>query len=288
MVQNLTLPIKIVASFIQSYKLLRRLKPTVVVCAGSAVSFPIGKVAQWKKIPTVLLESNAIPGLSTKKLSSSATQIHLAFSDAKKYLKNCNTILSGNPIRKIFFEKVDKQNSLSFFGLGNNFTVFVFGGSQGSMAINNVIEKIMESLQKNGIQLIWQTGKSFLRGDLKNKFMYRSKYIYDMDKAYSACDLVIARAGATTISELSAVGKPSILIPLPTASEDHQKKNAEAFNAIGASEYILDGNLNEQLFDKIIMLLKNPYKLKEMSIKALSNASFGADDKIARSILSIN
>lgn len=126
-----------------------------------------------------------------------------------------------------------------------------------------------------------------MRGDLKNKFMYRSKYIYDMDKAYSACDLVIARAGATTISELSAVGKPSILIPLPTASEDHQK-NAEAFNAIGASEYILDGNLNEQLFDKIIMLLKNPYKLKEMSIKALSNASFGADDKIARSILSIN
>lgn len=295
-IKNFSLPFKIAASFWQAYRLLSRIKPDVVVCAGSAVSLPVGKVALFKKIPLVLMESNALPGLAVKKLESQATQIHLAFKAASKHLSSKNILISGNPIREVFFEFRDKQKSQEHFGLKNDDmkspVILVFGGSQGAKSINMAIEKISDELIAKGVKIIWQTGGNFQASgngatQISNENVYRSEYIYEMDLAYSAADLVIARAGATTISELSAVGKPSVLVPLPTAAEDHQRINAEAFAGLGAAEFVLDKNLSYELKDKILGLLNDTNKLNDMAAKARSNMVLGADEIIAKHILEL-
>ena len=286
--KNAILPMKILRSLAQSRKIIKQFRPDAVICAGAYVSWPVGSIAASRGIPLILMESNALPGMVVRKLAPKAKEVHVAFEETKKRLPGANVLLSGNPIRRVFHKQIDKVEARHHFGLDpNRPTLFVFGGSLGARSINTVLDGLIGSLLSDGLQVIWQTGKSYTGEEERKPNLYRARFIHEMEKGYAAADLVLARAGATTIAELKGVGMPSILVPLPTAADDHQRVNAEAMERAGASRMILDKDLADRLHGTIIELMARPDLLAEMDAKARSMASFDADDTIAQSILKV-
>ncbi len=285
-VKNVMLPIKIIRSMIQSRRILTFFRPDVVVCAGAYVSWPVGAVAASQGVPLILMESNALPGMVVRKLAPKADEVHVAFEETGRRLPGANVILSGNPIRRVFHRKIDKGEARRHFGLDpDRPTLFAFGGSLGARSINNVLDGIVGSLLSDGMQVIWQTGKSYEGEEKREGNLYRSRFIHEMEIGYAAADLVLARAGATTIAELKGVGKPSILVPLRTAADDHQRVNAEAMERAGAGRMILDVDLSERLYGTIIELTAQPELLDDMGRKAGGMALLDADDRIARRVM---
>ena len=284
--QNLLLPFKLMRSVMQARNIVRQFRPDVIVCAGAYVSYPVGLVAGMRNVPLVLMESNALPGMVIRRLAARAEEVHVAFNNTQKYLPGANVLVSGNPVRKVFGQSVDKADARRHFGLDpNRPTLFVFGGSLGARSVNAALDGIVGALIADGIQVIWQTGKSYQGEEKRDSNLYRSRFIHEMEKGYAAADLVIARAGATTIAELKAVGKPSILVPLPTAADDHQRVNAQAMEAEEASRMILDADLGSELYGTIVELLAQPGQLRQMGANASALASLDADETIARRVL---
>jgi UDP-N-acetylglucosamine--N-acetylmuramyl-(pentapeptide) pyrophosphoryl-undecaprenol N-acetylglucosamine transferase len=290
----LMLPLKIGTSFVQALALLGRFKPHAVICAGAYVSYPIGMMASLRGIPLILMESNALPGMVVRKLAGRAAEIHVAFGATTEHLRGARTFVSGNPVRKAFFERHDVGKAREHFGLDpEKPTLFAFGGSQGSRAINNALDAIVQRLIAEGMQVIWQTGTSYAGsepregGGLHEPGLYRSTFIYEMELGYAAADLVLARAGATTIAELAAVGKASILVPLPTAADDHQRVNAVAMERAGASVMILDAELPTKLFETITGLIRDAGRLAAMGASIARMAVPDADDRIAGRVVEI-
>lgn len=286
--QNALLPFKVFRSLMQARSIIRSFRPDVVICAGAYVSYPVGSVAAQRKIPLVLMESNALPGRVIRRLAPKAAEVHVAFEETKKYLPGANVVMSGNPVRKVFGQKVDQGEARRHFGLHpDRPTLFAVGGSQGARSINTVLDRSVERLLADGVQMIWQTGKNYAGDERREPNLYRTHFLHEIDKAYNAADLVIARAGAMTITELRALGKPSILVPLATAADDHQRINAEAVEQEGAGTMILDADLEEQLYDKITAMLADPEALQRMGEMAGRQAAYDVDEKIARHILAI-
>lgn len=286
--QTLMLPLKIGTSFAQSMSLLNRFRPDAVICAGAYVSYPIGLMAAMRGIPLVLMESNALPGLVVRKLAPRASAIHVAFEATRDHLKGLPVVVSGNPVREIFFQPQDRAEARRHFGLDpGRPALFAFGGSLGARSINTALDGIIERLLAEGVQVIWQTGTSYAGGERREPGLYRSTFIHEMEKGYAAADLVLARAGATTIAELAAVGKASVLVPLPTAADDHQRVNAEAAEASGAARMLLDVELGTKLHETLSALLADPVHLDEMGLHAAALAVPDADRKIAGSILEL-
>lgn len=286
--QNALLPMKILRSLAQARHIIRDFRPDVVICAGAYVSYPVGSVATMRKVPLVLMESNALPGRVVRKLAPKATEVHVAFEETKRYLPDANLMVSGNPVRKAFSQKIDKREARRHFGLDpDRPTLFAVGGSQGARSINAALDGIGERLLAEGMQLIWQTGKSYPGGERQEPNLYRARFLHDIDQAYAAADLVIARAGAMTITELRALGKAAVLVPLATAADDHQRVNAQAVEREGAGVMILDSDLDRLLYKKIIALLADPEGLRRMGEQARSLAAYDADETIARRILAI-
>lgn len=284
--QNLLLPFKLVRSVMQARSIVLSFNPDVIVCAGAYVSYPVGQVAGLRGIPLVLMESNALPGMVVRRLAARAKEVHVAFNDTRKYLPGANVLVSGNPVRKVFGQQIDKGEARRHFGLNPDKPVlFVFGGSLGARSVNAALDGIIGALLADGIQVIWQTGKSYQGEEKREPNLYRARFIHEMEKGYAAADLVIARAGATTIAELKAVGKPSILVPLPTAADDHQRVNAQAMEAEEASRMILDADLGSHLYGTIVELLAQPEQLRRMGTNASALASPDADEVIARRVL---
>jgi UDP-N-acetylglucosamine--N-acetylmuramyl-(pentapeptide) pyrophosphoryl-undecaprenol N-acetylglucosamine transferase len=267
---------------------MRRLQPDVVICAGAYVSFPIGVAASMRRIPLVLMESNAYPGLVIRRLAPRATEIHVAFEAARQHFGNrSNVFVSGNPIRSVFSENIDRAEARRHFGLDpDRPTLFAFGGSLGARSINNALDATLEQFRANGVQVIWQTGTSYAGGERKEPGLYRTTFVNEMHIGYAAADLVLARAGATTIAEVTAVGKPSILVPLPIETV-RQRENAEAMQNAGASEMIRDAELTEKLYPTVVKLLAEPDRLHVMGQQARTMAVLDADERIARHILAL-
>lgn len=285
---TLLLPVKIGTSFTQALALLSRFRPHVVVCAGAYVSYPIGRMASLRRVPLLLMESNALPGRVIRSLAPRASEIHVAFASAADHLHGGNVIVSGNPVRQVFHQEIDRARAREHFGLeAGRPTLLAFGGSLGARSINNALDPIVERLLEEGAQVIWQTGTSYAGGERKERGLYRSVFIHEMEQAYAAADLVLARAGATTIAELAAVGKGSILVPLPTAADDHQKVNALAMQKAGAAEMLLDGELPEKLLPTITRLLADREGVAEMGRHVKSMAVPDADERIARRVLAL-
>lgn len=286
--KNAMLPIKIIRSLMQARKIITDFRPDAVICAGAYISWPVGSVAVSRGVPLILMESNALPGMVIRKLAPKAKEIHVAFEETKKRLPGANVILSGNPVRRVFHGSIDKRKARQHFGLDpDKPTLFAFGGSLGARSINNVLDGMAETLAAEGLQVIWQTGKSYQGEEKRSGHLYRSRFIHEMELGYAAADLVLARAGATTIAELKATGTPSILVPLPTAADDHQRVNAEAMEREGGARMILDRDLPEQLYGTITELLAQPALLDTMRASASSMALLDADDRIAQRVLSI-
>jgi UDP-N-acetylglucosamine--N-acetylmuramyl-(pentapeptide) pyrophosphoryl-undecaprenol N-acetylglucosamine transferase len=290
--QTLMLPGKLAVSFWQMASLIRRFRPSAIVCAGAYVSYPAGMVGSMMGIPVVLMESNAFPGLVTRKLTPRARQVHVAFDDAVEALRptagaKTELIVSGNPVRGIFLENVDREKARAHFGLDpERPTLFAFGGSLGARSINAALDSVVGNLLASGIQVIWQTGTSYEGGEKKEGGLYRSTFIHEMHLGYAAADLVLARAGATTVAELAVVGKPSILVPIPIATV-HQRENAEAMEKVGAARMLEDGSLATTLEEEVRKLLGDRSALATMGESARKIGVPDADERIARHLLAL-
>lgn len=288
LMRNVGLPLKLVRSLMQAQAIVRRFRPDIIVCAGAYVSWPIGRVAIAKRIPLLLMESNALPGRVIKALAPKAVEVHAAFEEARAALPGATVIVSGNPVRRSLHEPGDQAEARRFFGLDpDRPTIMAVGGSQGARSINRALDKGSDAIIESGAQLIWQTGRGYEGEEVSERHLFRARYLHDIDKAFTAADLVVARAGATTIAELRAIGRPSILVPLPTAADDHQTVNAKAMVDAGASRMILDSRLDEELLPAIASLMNDTETMRGMGSAAARLAVLDADDRIARRILAI-
>lgn len=290
--KNLLFPLKLIVSLIQSFLIIKKFKPDVVVGTGGYVSGPVVFIASLLGVPTLIQEQNSYPGITTRLLSALVDEVHISFEASRKYLKSKdNVFLTGNPIRsslKIY----PKSEALKFFGFDEGKkTLFVFGGSTGARSINEAMLEIIDELVEKDIQVIWQTGMfDFERVKDKCKEMRGVKvfqFLDEIDYAYSACDLSVCRAGATTISEITYFGVPSILVPYPFAAANHQYENAKVLFENGAGEILLDSELKSKLKEKILNLITDDEKLRMMRERARSLANPEAGDIIAKSILKL-
>jgi UDP-N-acetylglucosamine--N-acetylmuramyl-(pentapeptide) pyrophosphoryl-undecaprenol N-acetylglucosamine transferase len=268
---NFLLPFSLLHAFYQAYGILNRKRPSLVVGTGGYVSFPVVFVASLKRIPTLIQEQNSYPGISTRFLAHFVHKVCLSYSESVEYFSSPKKLkVIGNPVREDLIHK-ERNQALKQFRLDEDKKIiFVFGGSQGAHSINSVMLQCMDLLDPEW-QILWQTGKSDfpeIKEKVKNKKIKCAAYpfIEDMGSAYTASDIVVSRAGALTLAEITACGKPSILIPFPFATADHQRYNAEALQKQGAARMILQKDLSpEKLAQEIDFLLTNESKLKIMA-----------------------
>ena len=267
-------------SFIDSFRILNRFKPQCVIGVGGYASGPLVLSAAIMRIPNVILEQNVVPGATNRLLSYFTKKVAVAFEDTKRFLrKGADVVVVGNPIRKEIYSK-DSQKS-------DRFTLLIFGGSLGAHTINmNMVEAIDYLKEiKEKIKIIHQTGDTdySLVKDAYDKAGLNADampYIYDMASAYANADLVISRAGATTVAELTACGKAAILIPFPFATHNHQEMNARALSEAGAGEMMLNKDLSGKILaERIIYYLNNRQKITEMEKKS---AALGKKDAASR------
>lgn len=234
------------------------------------------------------MESNSYPGITTRLLERYADELHVAFEDSKKYLRKPEKVkVTGNPVRTEL-GSTKKEEAKKYFGLDEEKkTILVLGGSLGAASINEAIADCIEELEKKSLQIIWQTGKNYYH-NYKNINFSSVKildFIEDMDKAYSACDVLVARAGATTIAELTVLGIASILIPSPHVAENHQYYNAKSLADNDAAVLIQDSDVKKVLQNKIIEIAGDEEKLKSLSENAKKLSKPEAANTIAKSAI---
>jgi len=287
-IDNLMFPFKVLSSLWRSFILLRRFKPEVVIGVGGYASGPLLYMAGIMKIPTAIQEQNSYPGITNKLLGSKVNKIMTAFKGPEKYLPASKIIETGNPVREdILKGSIDKKEALSFFGLDEKLPVIlIIGGSLGARTLNHSMESGLRKFSDAGIQVIWQTGKSY-SGNAAPEKGVRLTFISRMDMAYAAADLIISRAGALSISELCIVGKPVILVPSPNVSEDHQTKNAMTLVNEGAAVLIKDKDAVETLADQSIALLKNKDACQVLSQSIQKLARPDATEHIVNEIIGL-
>lgn len=274
---NLLFPVRLVVALIQSLAISMKFKPKVAIGSGGYVAGPAIWGASVMGAKIILIEPNSYPGITTRLLEKQADEIHIAFEDSKKYLRFKEKIfLSGNPVRTSL-SLSNKPDALRHFGLDNSRkTILILGGSLGAASINKAVSENLSELKKLGVQLLWQTGSLYYETykNLNDEFTKVFGFIEEMDRAYSSCDLVIARAGASTISELAALGLPALLIPSPNVAENHQYHNAKSLSDFGAAILIEDKNLKDNFLNAVSELIFAEEKLKDLrnKIKNFSKA----------------
>lgn len=288
-VKNISAVKKAVSASLKSKKLLKELKPDLVVGTGGYVSGPVLKQAQKLGFKTAIHEQNAFPGVTTKMLASNADVVMLAMGEAEKYLKlTKKPIITGNPIRSELFN-ITKQEARKKLGIGDKPLILSFGGSLGARRINETVTELLkESNRKGEFYHIHATGSSGYEtmknalADTKLSDMITVKeYITDMDVCLNAADLVICRAGAITLGELCACKKPAILIPSPYVAENHQFHNAMTLKKAGAAEIIEEKDLTaEILIDTVNKLVNNKENLEQMSKSAEKIAILDSNKRI--------
>jgi len=261
--KNLLFPIKLLSSLVKARKIIKKFKPDVVVGVGGYASAAVLRMAITAKIPTLIQEQNSFPGITNKWLAPKVNTICVAFEGLDKYFPKDKIVLTGNPVRKNVVDiEGKKEKSYEFFNLKRDKpTLLITGGSLGARSVNQNILKGIKDLIASGMQILWQTGRPFYNeADEATKAMDDVKvyeFIYEMDLAYAVADMLVARAGAITVSELCLVKKPAILVPLPHAAEDHQTKNAMALVNKQAAILIPDKDADKLLVNEVIDLMGN-------------------------------
>ncbi|MFC4232353.1 undecaprenyldiphospho-muramoylpentapeptide beta-N-acetylglucosaminyltransferase [Parasediminibacterium paludis] len=292
LIKNIGLPPKIIKSFFQVRAIIKQFKPTAVIGVGGYSSFPVLRVAQSKGIPTFIHESNSFAGKANMLLGKKATKIFVATDGMGQFFPAEKIVVTGNPVRaSIAHSKVTQAEALSFFGLQSNIkTVLVVGGSLGAKSINDAIANHIETFAEQGLQLIWQTGKTnaahYKAIAIGKANVWVSDFITQMDMGYAAADIVISRAGAMAVTELCVAGKPSIFVPYPFASEDHQTANAMALVNKKAGLLVKDSDVNEALINTVLELSNNELSQQVLQQNISALAIKNADEIIAQQILS--
>jgi len=259
--QNLMFPIKVIDSLIKSRRIIKAFKPDVVIGTGGFASGPLLRAAAVMNIPIVVQEQNSFPGITNKILSKRASVICVAYDNLERFFPKNKIKLTGNPVREDLISIDNKRlDALTYFALdATKKTLLVLGGSLGSRRINQLMAKELDFITNQNIQVIWQCGKLYF-----DEYSYFNEkpnvkvvsFIDRMDLVYAAADIIISRAGASSVSELCLVGKPVIFIPSPNVAEDHQTKNAKAIvdknGAILLKENELDGKF-QPVFSNLIV-----------------------------------
>jgi UDP-N-acetylglucosamine--N-acetylmuramyl-(pentapeptide) pyrophosphoryl-undecaprenol N-acetylglucosamine transferase len=289
--KNITLPIKLIKSFWKVRYIFKKFKPHGVFGVGGYSSFPVLRFAQTKGIPTYIHEANAYGGKSNMLLAKRANIVFTGTLHMEKFFPAERTLFSGNPVRQEIIDvKRTREDALKEFGLlPDKITLFVVGGSLGARSINLAIQNGLPRWIANGYQLIWQTGKLFTQESNEVtkgvSGVYVNDFIYDMNAAYTAADLVVSRAGAMSVTELCLTGKPVIFVPFPFSAEDHQTANAMALVKANAAWLVKDADADKMLIDKAIELAGNDALRNEMSTNIKPLAKSEADMLIANAIL---
>jgi len=278
-----------------SYGVLKEIKPDVVFGVGGYCSGPALLSAYLMDIPTIIHEQNTIPGLTNKLLGRFVDIIAVTYLESMDFFSKDSTYLVGNPVREEIL-KGDRERGYRTFQLKKNlFTIFVFGGSSGAHRINYALSEALANLEdfKDKIQFLHQTGERDF--DTVKEFYQRRgfsgtvvPFIHDMADAYAVADLVVSRAGATTLAEITAIGKAAILIPYPFAANNHQEINARKLWDIGAAQLVIDKELNgKTLSDVIRYLLEDPDAISEMERASKSLGRPDATKKVCELIIGL-
>lgn len=287
---NLLLPIKVLVAMLQSLVIIRKFDPHVVVGTGGFVTGPVVYVATLLHIPTLLQEQNSYPGFTTRRLAGRVNEIHIAFEVTRRFLKSPRNVkLSGNPTRDMLIS-VSREEGARFFHLDpRKRTLLVFGGSLGSASINAAVLDFVGDVAVADFQLIWQTGErdyervnqttAGLQGISVVKFIER------MECAYAAADLVVCRAGAITLAELTRLGKAAVLVPYPHAAEGHQLLNARSLVDAGAARMVLDDELLPRLKETVFELFRDDRQREAISEKCRTLGKPDSARNIAAAIL---
>ena len=269
----------------QAKKIIQDFKPDIMIGTGGYICLPVALAASKLKVPIVLHESNAFPGVAIKMLSKKASAILVGFEDAKKRIRNTeNVVVVGNPskVKKIAFTNSQKEKILKEIGLTDieKPIVLVFGGSQGAQKINESFINIISKKINEKYQIIWATGPNQYE-IIKAKLQSLNINIDNMEEVMNCVDLVVSRSGAMTITEISIVGKPSIFIPFPYATENHQEYNAKVLEKVGAAKIILDADLDFNILNSTInAIISDKEKMCRMSENAHAVEIKNVEDKI--------
>ncbi|RYJ52752.1 undecaprenyldiphospho-muramoylpentapeptide beta-N-acetylglucosaminyltransferase [Flavobacterium petrolei] len=267
---NTLFPIKLISSLLKSRTIIRNFKPDVVVGTGGFASGPLLQIAAIAGIPTVIQEQNSYPGITNKLLGKNADKICVAYENLERFFPKNKMILTGNPVRQDLIDIDSKrEEALQYFNLDpNKQTLLVLGGSLGARRVNQLIAKEILTFAAHNIQVIWQCGKLYFdeyKRVEENENIQIHSFIDRMDLVYAAADIVISRAGASSVSELCIVGKPVIFIPSPNVAEDHQTKNAQAIVDKKGALLLKESELNSQFSVVFESLVKDPEKQKQLS-----------------------
>lgn len=289
---NAMFPFKLLSSMWNSFRIIKSFKPDVVIGTGGFASGAVLKVASMLSIPTVIQEQNSYPGITNKLLAKKANKICVAYENLERFFPKDKMILTGNPVRQDLINEASKSEAIAYFKLdANKKTLLVLGGSLGARRINQLIEKELDFLLSQNIQIIWQCGKLYLNDYEKyneKENVQVTAFIDRMDLVYAAADVVISRSGASSVSELCIVGKPTIFIPSPNVAEDHQTKNAKAISDKNGALLMKENELDTQFEIVFSDLISNESKQAELSgnIKklALPNATKDIVEEIIKLI----
>ncbi len=299
-ITNIKHMIKTMHGFSQAKKIVEEFKPDLVIGTGGYICGAVITAASKKKIPTVLHESNAYPGLAIRMLAKKVDTILVGFEEAKPYLNKAKKIVvTGTPTKMKGIKLTEEQKNQIKLSLNLNIDlpiVLVFGGSQGARVINNAMSDIIKNKKYNGYQIIWAAGPEQYK-IIKEEFSKEQidinningvkivPYIYNMEEIMNVSDIIVARSGAMTLTEIALVGKPAIFIPLPSMSANRQEDNARVFEKEGAAKVILNNELNGEVLQKAInSMIKDKNKLIEMGENAKKLAIYNVEDRIYEEI----
>lgn len=293
--KNLLLPFKLQKSLNKAKKIIKDFNPQVVVGVGGYASGPVLWKASRMGIPTLIQEQNSYAGITNKLLAKRTAKICVAYDGMERFFPKEKIILTGNPVRQdLANTAMVRSEAIRFFGLDESKrTILILGGSLGARTLNQSIAQAVEQLNASGYQVLWQTGKSYaqtalqLVADKGTGNVKVHEFIYRMDLAYAAADVVVSRAGAGTISELCIVAKPCILVPSPNVSEDHQTKNAKALVSKQAALMVSDADAQQQLVAAALSLAANEEQMKTLASNISKLALPSAANVIAEEVLKL-
>ncbi len=292
---NLKSGAMLIGALWQARKIIRKFKPDIVIGTGGFVSGPVVYIASKMGIKTLIHEQNVYPGLTNKILNKYVNKVAISFQESRRHFKNKdNLVLTGNPIRKDFFENPALAEAKKHKSHGGKPLVLIVGGSGGSISINQAVMEMMIDYPQNFFEILLVTGKNHYnkiknisekhKGTIGNNKIV--EYIDDMAHALKSCDLIVCSAGAITITEINAVGKPAILIPKAYTAENHQEYNARTLEEKGAALVIKEKDLNpRELYNSIKKILTNPKMLESMKKSSLGLSQRHADDLIYDEII---
>lgn len=296
MLKNVVVLYRIWKSQQMAKKIIRKFNPMAAVGVGGYASGPMLNQCTKMGIPCLIQEQNSYAGVTNKILSKKVDRICVAYDGMERFFPADKIVKTGNPVRQALLDtKLTKAEALKSFGLSEDKkTILIVGGSLGARTVNESVLQNFDMIKESGVQFIWQTGKYYnasIMAELKQRgtvpSLHVTDFISDMGAAYKAADLVISRAGASSISEFCLIGKPVILVPSPNVAEDHQTKNAMALVNKNAALYVKDADAPAEVVKLALQTVKDDARLKELSENILKLALPDSADIIANEVVKL-